>query len=150
MMSLRLRHILAYSLALLLFVSTSGVPVHKMICLCKGEQVISWFSATESGCCQHTPVQPQLGCCTAEDSDHDSGKRNCQEQETTLARIYVQFLADKTIQASDGTLSSFFTVGATDFFLNTGFHLANAIHLSCIPFFSSGPPRYRMGCQIRC
>ncbi|MCF8236944.1 MAG: hypothetical protein K9I85_02200 [Saprospiraceae bacterium] len=150
MMSLRLRHILAYSLAALLFVSTSGIPVQRMICLCKGEQVITWFSASDPGCCQKAPVQARPKCCTSEEGGDVSEKGNCQDQETTLARIYVQFLADKTIQTTE-TTQDIYVIGSGPVWISDpGLNAMQTIHPSIFQYLPAGPPLYLTDCQIRC
>ncbi len=147
MMSHWLRQRTAYFLTALLFVSTTGIPVHKMICLCKGEQVISWFSVAEMGCCHQAEIPARSSCCSAKNG---TSQRNCQDQETTLARMEVQFLADKTIQTSESTQEYYPGIGTWHSLRLPGFQPVHVLPPSYLPLHSSGPPLFRWGCQIRC
>ena len=150
MMSFRLRRILAYSLAALLFVSTSGIPVHKMICLCKGDQEMSWSSASESACCQSAPVQSPPTCCDSKTLDCGSDSCHCQDHKPTLARIYVQFLAEKLIQTWGSTQDLYSSSGYTAYSPVSRLYVTHTLLPSTIRYLPASPPFYRTGCQIRC
>ena len=154
MFSIRMRRFLGISLSTLLFVSTSGVPVHKVICLCQGQETVSLIIEDNTPCCRHEAASAASSCCSdptascvIPEGDQTS---KCQDAEITLARIAGQFLT--SLPMGDGEqltavlsagFSGFRDAGQYPYAIESipPHHLQ--LHLSDIPIF-------RRGCQIRC
>lgn len=90
-----LRHGLVWFMTMNLLVSTMGLTVHSLYCLCKGSTAISVFEQT-SKCGQ--PIDEDLpSCCqkTLEESfcqkDHD-----CEKKDAKYVKLNVDFVLEKT------------------------------------------------------
>ena len=108
-----LHHLFSFSLAGVLFVSTLGLPVHSLYCLCKGETSVFVFGddnaigchAEESAtCCQVEPVS----CCSASSACSDpSEDHSCETEEVSFVKLdLVYFQGGNLDQGSDLEVTS--------------------------------------------
>ncbi|MEZ5032349.1 MAG: hypothetical protein R2787_13180 [Saprospiraceae bacterium] len=149
------RQWLGYILSGLLLVSTSGIPVHKLVCLCKGEQTIQFY-AEPDGCCSPADQTAEPGCCSGHACQAASAcsatGHTCQDKEVSILKIVDQFL-------DSGTTDHDATVSALPPPAPHMFWLANLAVSDDLPG-KVQPQRYkrvlpsasiiRMGCQLRC
>lgn len=102
--------IISFALTLVLFVSTSGIPIHAIYCACKGDTTLHLFSEGDAGCCKsdlenksccsvHKQVElpsccaaiPPVGesaACNLESSDHP----DCMQDEVIITKLATAFL----------------------------------------------------------
>jgi hypothetical protein len=88
----------AWALAALLAVSTAGIPVHALYCLCKGEWSYALFSADDLPSCgtvsEDSCCKPQ-GCCSTKAGSCPSGadeEHPCDTGETRVAKLQTDFI----------------------------------------------------------
>lgn len=154
MFSNRIRHVLGYVLSALLFVSTAGVPIHKVICLCKGEQVVTLYVENEQECCQHEERSSPSTCCSSASSPcsqkNEFPAGTCQDTETSLVRIAGQFLTSLNLE--EVQLAAPMVPACMWTFHENG-QYGNRVHSiqpPLSPFHLSSVPLFRKACQIRC
>lgn len=154
MFSIGTRRVLGFFLSALLFVSTAGVPIHKVICLCKGEQVVTLYIENEQACCQHEENASPSACCSSASSpcsqQHDGPAGTCQDSETSLVKIASQFLSSLNLEEVQLTAPMVPTwVWAFHEHDQYGYRV-DFLQPPSSPFHLSGVPLFRRACQIRC
>lgn len=104
----------ALALAALLTVSTVGIPVHALYCLCKGEWSYSLFSGSDLSACgsrtEDRCCSTKGSCCAAAKACPSTagGEQPCDTGETRLARLQTDFIAqiDKEQESPARTMAS--------------------------------------------
>lgn len=90
------KQLTAITLGLVLLISTTGIPVHALYCMCKGEWSVSFYAEAEmtqcaigddksDGCCEATKT-----CCSA---TVPADAHNCDSEETWFAKLNTVFLS---------------------------------------------------------
>lgn len=148
------RQWLGYLLSGLLLVSTSGIPVHKLVCLCKGEQTIQFYAEPE-GCCAVDANIAEAGCCSGSScqaaavcstSDHA-----CQDKEVTFLKIVDQFLDSAPVDPPSlccAFVPAHHFYGQGDLLISD--EQVGRIRPARYKHLSPAVPIYRTSCQIRC
>lgn len=134
-------------LATVLFVSTSGIPVHRMICLCKGEMSVSLFHSESESCCRPAATGPD--CCAenaCSPNVHTQGHA-CQDHQTSLERVTSSYIGQEKEDMAQANFGPWLAFRPTDFFLGT---FAGSGFVSVTPELPNGAPIYRRISCIRC
>lgn len=148
------RSYLGYILSGLLLVSTSGIPMHKLVCLCKGEQTIQFYAEPE-GCCSTSSGAVAAGCCSSQACQAESTcfttGHACQDKEVSILKIVDQFLDS----GPAGTKSIVFAVLPAQYMfrqvdLAMVGNLPGQVRSQRYKHIQPTSPIYRMSCQMRC
>lgn len=102
--------IISFALTLVLFVSTSGIPIHAIYCACKGDTTLHLFSEGDAACCKidvetksccsdHKQVKLPA-CCAAIPAIGESatcnleaaGHPDCMQDEVFITKLVTAFL----------------------------------------------------------
>lgn len=98
------KQLTAIVLGLVLLISTTGIPVHALYCMCKGEWSVSFFAEAEMTQCASDSSEGE-GCCNAAKNCCTSlpiaDDHNCDKEETWFAKLSTVFLSQLDQDQSD-------------------------------------------------
>lgn len=79
-----------------LAISTTGMTLHVLHCLCKGERTVSLFTETEPQCLEISQEKPggccKAGVCRADDQPEKDEHSNCTHSEKKFVKLDAEFL----------------------------------------------------------
>lgn len=94
------KHITVGFLIANLGVSTTGVTLHMLYCLCKGERTVSLFSEAAPYCLDVSQEQPDVCCkadaCRADDQPEKDKHSDCTHSEKKFVKLDVKFSGNMT------------------------------------------------------
>lgn len=133
------RKFLSIGLSVLVFISTMGIPMHAMYCICLNERVVGVFTEVNTSCSNHQEVassdatvnsccKPTVTCCSSEDDD------SCMHREFSISKIDINLMTGQVLEA-DETVRHFYNAAPLLF---SGLKVqASSVFL---PYFPHGPP----------
>ncbi|MBP6185350.1 MAG: hypothetical protein KA479_10445, partial [Saprospiraceae bacterium] len=90
------KQLTAITLGLVLLISTTGIPVHALYCICKGEWSVSFYTEAEMSQCD-TGEDEGDACCggaiTCCSTTTAADAHNCDSEETLFAKLNTVFLS---------------------------------------------------------